>query len=123
MSPVTLVLTGMGFARNPFGVDFAAAGFHWTAELCAKDSDGDGLSNGEELGDPACVWQPGFEPSTSINISHPGFSDAQLEAMARAVRVLGDSSPQELSQRLHPMRTRALPITTADRPSRVRISS
>jgi hypothetical protein len=47
---------GGGGARNPFGSDFEAAGKQWTASLCAQDSDGDGLTNGEELGDPNCVW-------------------------------------------------------------------
>lgn len=32
---------------NPFGEAFAAAGFAWTRSLCAVDSDGDGLTNGE----------------------------------------------------------------------------
>jgi len=31
--------------------------------LCAKDSDGDGMTNGEELGDPNCVWTQGAVPS------------------------------------------------------------
>lgn len=39
-----------------FGEDFAAAGNKWTKELCEKDSDGDGQSNGAELGDPCCEW-------------------------------------------------------------------
>ena len=67
-----------GGARNQFGKDFAAAGFEWTPEyvtkyflpnnlnivninfvicylrFCQEDSDGDGYSNGCELGDPDC---------------------------------------------------------------------
>lgn len=42
--------------------DFAKAGHTWTAELCKMDSDGDGVSNGQELGDPKCTvrgWQAG----------------------------------------------------------------
>ena len=38
----------------PTPQDFKAAGFKWTAELCKKDSDGDGFTNGQELGDPNC---------------------------------------------------------------------
>ena len=57
---------------NPFGVDFQAAGYTWTQDLCKKDSDGDGASNGQELGDPNCVWTPGATPASSI-VSHPGF--------------------------------------------------
>jgi dopamine beta-monooxygenase len=48
--------TTMGL--NPFGVHFKEYGTTWTPELCRLDSDGDGRTNGEELGDPECVWQP-----------------------------------------------------------------
>lgn len=61
---------------NPFGSAFMAAGFQWTAELCAADSDGDGRTNGEELGDPCCMWKAGDEPSlymAAFQPSHPGF--------------------------------------------------
>ena len=61
-----------GGARNPFGEDFQAAGFKWTTELCEKDSDGDGTSNGVELGDPSCVWQEGDVPTFDTGITHPG---------------------------------------------------
>ena len=36
------------------------------------DSDGDGRSNGEELGDPECVWTQGTEPQRTAELSHPG---------------------------------------------------
>ena len=39
---------GGGGTRNSFGIDFSAAGQTWTSELCKKDSDGDGLSNGDD---------------------------------------------------------------------------
>lgn len=46
----------------------------WSANLCGLDSDGDGQSNGEELGDPACSWV--FGESTAFprttDISNPG---------------------------------------------------
>lgn len=41
---------------NSFGQDFAEAGYSWTKEFCEKDSDGDGYSNGAELGDPCCEY-------------------------------------------------------------------
>lgn len=65
-----------GGALNPFGLDFRAAGFKWTPELCRKDSDGDGEPNGLELGDPCCVWREaaGVPPMRSWRISHPGIS-------------------------------------------------
>ena len=36
------------------------------------DSDGDGITNGEELGDPQCVWIPGNNPNRTTHITHPG---------------------------------------------------
>ena len=39
-----------GGKRNPFGLAFANAGLKWTQALCQADSDGDGKTNGEELG-------------------------------------------------------------------------
>ena len=47
----------------------------WTAELCRKDSDGDGKTNGEELGDPDCTWQPNTVPKFTSGLSHPGRSN------------------------------------------------
>ncbi|PAA84778.1 hypothetical protein BOX15_Mlig027408g1 [Macrostomum lignano] len=59
-------------AKNPFGLDFKAAGLQWTVDLCRKDSDGDGLTNGQELGDPDCVWKVGAAPARTTGLSHPG---------------------------------------------------
>lgn len=67
-----------GAERNQFGKDFKAAGLKWTKDLCKRDSDGDGISNGREMGDPCCMWSPsnrnppGFRVT---NLSHPGNSD------------------------------------------------
>ncbi|CAG2237960.1 Temptin [Mytilus edulis] len=61
-----------GGSRNQFGLDFKTAGLSWTPELCRKDSDGDGRTNGEELGDPECVWKTGSFPSRLSDITHPG---------------------------------------------------
>eukprot|EP00029_Vermamoeba_vermiformis_P014686 TRINITY_DN978_c0_g2_i1.p1 TRINITY_DN978_c0_g2~~TRINITY_DN978_c0_g2_i1.p1 ORF type:complete len:649 (-),score=57.62 TRINITY_DN978_c0_g2_i1:58-2004(-) len=64
-----------GGPRNQFGLDFAAAGYNWTMELCQLDSDGDGIPNGVELGDPSCVWTPGQTPERTTAITHPGLPD------------------------------------------------
>ena len=50
----------------------------WTVDLCRTDSDGDGKTNGEELGDPECTWQPGDIPEFTSGLSHPGKSDIML---------------------------------------------
>ena len=44
----------------------------WTVDLCRKDSDGDGKTNGEELGDPNCIWVRGATPQILDGLSHPG---------------------------------------------------
>ncbi|XP_059151145.1 temptin-like [Physella acuta] len=62
-------------AQNQFGLDFKAAGNKWTKELCQKDSDNDGVTNGNELGDPDCIWTPGKEPTRRDQITHPGICD------------------------------------------------
>jgi predicted ferric reductase len=64
---------------NWFGFDFAGNGYQWTKDLCFLDSDGDGQSNGLELGDPSCSWSvdqpnPNDKWYTNVNISHPGDS-------------------------------------------------
>ncbi|KAK6986953.1 temptin [Biomphalaria glabrata] len=63
-----------GGQLNPFGNDFKNNNFRWTRRLCLRDSDGDGLSNGRELGDPNCVWIVG-QPSPPGPVTHPGFRD------------------------------------------------
>ncbi|KAK3590299.1 hypothetical protein CHS0354_007713 [Potamilus streckersoni] len=61
-----------GGERNPFGLAFYTSGKQWTKALCQLDSDGDGKTNGEELGDPNCVWSPGHSPFKSVGLTHPG---------------------------------------------------
>uniref|UniRef100_A0AAV1UDJ6 Temptin Cys/Cys disulfide domain-containing protein n=1 Tax=Peronospora matthiolae TaxID=2874970 RepID=A0AAV1UDJ6_9STRA len=80
-----------GGATNAFGDAFGAAGHEWTKELCQADSDSDGASNGEELGDPCCTWtaEAGFDSTSSSatmsSPTHPGiansFTESQLAAM------------------------------------------
>ncbi|XP_059152475.1 tyramine beta-hydroxylase-like [Physella acuta] len=61
--------------QNSFGLDFQAAGHVWTEELCRKDSDGDGMTNGQELGDPDCTWKENSIPRRTTGLSHPGICD------------------------------------------------
>ncbi|XP_052789490.1 dopamine beta-hydroxylase-like [Mya arenaria] len=61
-----------GGVRNPFGRDFDANGKVWDSTICRMDSDGDGRTNGEELGDPDCIWSQGQTPAVTSGLSHPG---------------------------------------------------
>ncbi|KAE9344667.1 hypothetical protein PR003_g8340 [Phytophthora rubi] len=66
--------TGRSSATNAFGNAFADAGKSWTLSLCQADTDGDGQTNGQELGDPCCEWSVGSTPHWTSGVSHP--SDA-----------------------------------------------
>ncbi|ETP42344.1 hypothetical protein F442_10739 [Phytophthora nicotianae P10297] len=59
---------------NEFGMDMIDADFHWTKKFCMKDSDGDGQTNGQELGDPCCefVFRKNPKVRWTEGISHPG---------------------------------------------------
>jgi hypothetical protein len=63
-----------GGSRNAFGDLFGKVGAKttgWTTALCCPDSDGDGFTNGMELGDPCCNWTKGELPANSTDLSHP----------------------------------------------------
>ncbi|RLN60555.1 hypothetical protein BBJ29_007687 [Phytophthora kernoviae] len=60
---------------NDFGKAFATAGDAWTVALCQEDTDGDGFTNGQELGDPCCTWTTSNTAGlVTTGVSHP--SDA-----------------------------------------------
>ena len=66
-----------GPSWNDFGLDVRAnlsGGFPDWAAVYDMDSDGDGQTNGEELGDPCGDWTGGAAPRTT-DISAPGNSD------------------------------------------------
>ena len=88
LPPRSLPGTYVPFSRNPFGLDFARNGFRWTRTLCELDSDGDGLSNGQELGDPLCIWQPGLIPTRTTNITHPGVLPLSMRPLDDALTLL-----------------------------------
>ncbi|XP_041368427.1 uncharacterized protein LOC121382863 [Gigantopelta aegis] len=76
-----------GGKLNPFGEDFKQAKKKWTKELCQKDSDGDGLTNGQELGDPDCTWRVGQFPARTKNITHPGVCDPWGDAKCKTKNI------------------------------------
>jgi len=62
-----------GGPRNEYGVAFGKAHSSYGPALCAVDSDGDGQSNGFELGDECCTWTHAAQtPLQSTSISNPG---------------------------------------------------
>ncbi|XP_034322252.2 temptin [Magallana gigas] len=60
--------------KNPFGVALSNNNHVWNEALCRADSDGDGKTNGEELGDPNCVFTLGSTPSQASS-GHPGICE------------------------------------------------
>ncbi|XP_033750489.1 dopamine beta-hydroxylase-like [Pecten maximus] len=59
---------------NPFGLAFKKNNFVWDKTFCMLDSDGDGATNGRELGDPLCLWKVGTSPVFEP-YGHPGICE------------------------------------------------
>ena len=87
---------GGGTPRNAFGLEIeanfltaagAAGDVLWGPELAALDSDGDGASNGAELGDPDGTWVAGdtnpegeaFAPGDPTSTPPPASHDTAVE--------------------------------------------
>jgi len=78
-----------GGPRNAFGQQveanfLTATGFsgrvQWGPELAAQDADGDGFTNGQELGDPEGLWKAGdADPSEVASITLPGDAKSHPE--------------------------------------------
>lgn len=78
-----------GGPRNAFGLDVeklvtkGGREEFWSATLAAKDSDGDGATNGTELGDPAGAWKSGDpDPGDSTKITNPGDPNSVITAVS-----------------------------------------
>ncbi|XP_071091030.1 temptin-like [Haliotis cracherodii] len=69
---------------NQFGRDFRAEGHAWTQALCQKDSDNDGFTNGQELGDPQCTWRTGTVPVWPAT-GHPGIDESSYPCAHGAI--------------------------------------
>ncbi|GAB9465708.1 hypothetical protein Gpo141_00003106 [Globisporangium polare] len=83
-----------GGDRNAFGKAFQSAGHVWTTELCKADSDGDGQTNGEELGDPCCKWVVGSNEKVqwATGVSNPGNATSTSDASLWANVTCGTTS-------------------------------
>lgn len=68
-----------GGTRTPFGEDVATTrsggAVQWPA-LYDLDSDDDGQTNGQELGDPCGSWSAGATPGRTTGISNPGIASS-----------------------------------------------
>ena len=70
----TLFSANGGVADDPGSLPLDAGDpsfVFWDASICDADSDGDGATNGEELGDPDCVWIEGDTPARTEDITDP----------------------------------------------------
>ena len=95
-------------SSNPFGIALRNNNYTWTESLCRNDSDGDGLTNGEELGDPDCIWMIGNPPNRTTNITHPGICDP-----VNADQCYGKQDWLPCAFKSTPMPTQASKATTA----------
>ena len=50
---------------------YISNGRKWSRALCISDADGDGQSNGLEMGDPCCTWVQGASPMFTASLSDP----------------------------------------------------
>ena len=87
--------TGGGGPLNAFGVTvkkgfLSEAGYSgnvmWGQSLAQLDSDRDGFTNGNELGDPGGSWRPGDPaPGRRLSLSNPGvFSSVPVQSRQRS---------------------------------------
>ena len=98
---------GGGGPRTVFGEDtksFGADGANvsW-AGVCDRDSDGDGFTNGVELGDPDCAWMIG-DPSPVAMVTDPNdaasapssdMPESGSEVTPEAPPIAGETSSSE----------------------------
>ncbi|KAH7460072.1 hypothetical protein PRIC1_012591 [Phytophthora ramorum] len=88
-----------GGANNDFGLAFESAGEEWTASFCQQDSDGDGQTNGQELGDPCCEWSQDSNAVVqwTTGVSHPGDASSTSDESLWADVTCGSSTSNSTS--------------------------
>ncbi|MCX6929071.1 MAG: immunoglobulin domain-containing protein, partial [Verrucomicrobia bacterium] len=72
-----------GGTRTSFGEAFRINGDVWNAAVATPDSDGDGYSNGVELGDPTGAWRPG-QANPPGPVYNPGVASSNPGATVTA---------------------------------------
>ena len=97
-SDSTLHLSNFG---NRFYYGFSEA---WSIEFCEEDTDGDGYTNGQELGDPTCSWKRGEDAHPSCTPSDPRDSsikgncgDAHLEGITAGKLIRAHAYLQQIA--------------------------
>jgi uncharacterized protein (TIGR03382 family) len=83
-----------GGARNAFGSAFGNGSW---ASICDADTDGDDQTNGQELGDPNCIWTSGTAARTT-DISNPsvaGSTSADPDGVDGAAEGEGEGEAAE----------------------------
>ena len=70
-----------------FANAFYSTGQKWNKAFCQADTDGDGQSNGFEMGDPCCVWTVGQTPMFTTGLSDPNsFTSKTTRQMPNCVK-------------------------------------
>lgn len=74
---------------------FYAAGQTWNKAFCMADADGDGQTNGLEMGDPCCRWSVGQTPQFTTGISDPNSATSTtVNKMPPCIMVYANANPK-----------------------------
>jgi hypothetical protein len=90
-----------------FASSFYSSGQKWNKAFCQADTDGDGQSNGFEMGDPCCVWSVGQTPMFITALSDPN-SAASITTRVMPNCVQANAIEQQLQMLQCPVCIQAL---------------
>jgi hypothetical protein len=107
-----------GGARNQFGRAFQDAGKMWSEEFCNEDTDGDGQTNGQELGDPCCSWVETGNLAYIRGISDPADPTSMTDPMIfKYIQCTKSEEAVEEAEKLAKKTKTPKPTTPAPTPS------